>query len=200
MKKLLWIFAAALCVGFAACSEEEEESEFANWEERNVNYIDSIARIARANTGTAEGQWRVMQTFHLSKEYTSTDNQDYVFAKIIEIGEGTDTPQYTDSVSVSYRGRLIPSSTYKDGYVFDQNYYGDLDAENKKIMVPTTFTLNGVVDGWGTALQEMHEGDYWRLYIPQSLGYGSSTSNSSIPAYSTLIFDVYVQKVYRSDK
>ena len=62
-------------------------------------------------------------------------------------------------------------------------------------MVPSTFSLGGVVDGWTTALQQMHVGDVWRLYIPQSLGYGSSTSNSNIPAYSTLVFDVYLREI-----
>jgi FKBP-type peptidyl-prolyl cis-trans isomerase FklB len=32
-------------------------------------------------------------------------------------------------------------------------------------------------------------GDIWRIYIPYTLGYGTSNS-STIPAYSTLIFDV----------
>ena len=35
----------------------------------------------------------------------------------------------------------------------------------------------------------MHRGDYWRIYVPSDLGYGSSAT-SSIPAYSVLIFDL----------
>jgi len=137
MKKIFWIFAVLLGFAFTACSEESEVGEFDNnWQKRNENYIDSVATIARANQGSAVNQWKVIQSFHLSSGYVSTDNQDYVFAQIKEVGTGSTTPLYTDSVSVNYRGRLIPTVSYPEGIVFDQNYYGELtDTENKKIMV-----------------------------------------------------------------
>ena len=206
MRKIFWILFAAFSFSFVACSEETEVGEFeGNWEERNAAYIDSIATVARANQGEVSGKWRVLPSFHLN-DYSSSDNQEYAFAKILQVGQGTESPLYTDSVSVSYRGRLIPTVSYPEGYMFDQNYYGDLvtinkdgtislDEENARIMVPSTFTVNGVVEGWSTALMKMHVGDIWRLYIPQSMAYGSSTSNSSIPAYSTLVFDVYLREI-----
>ena len=207
MKKIFWLLSLILGVSFVSCSEEAEVGEFeGNWEERNVNYLDSIATVARATQGNAEGQWKVIQSYHLSKDFTSTDNQDYVYAKIIKNGSGEISPIYSDSVSVSYRGRLIPTVSYKDGYVFDQSYTGDLytfdsttksyvlNEDNIKIMVPSVFSASGVIVGWTTALQQMHVGDIWRVYIPQNLGYGS-TAESSIPAYSTLVFDVYLQKI-----
>ena len=40
-----------------------------------------------------------------------------------------------------------------------------------------------------SAVQYMKEGDIWRMYIPYKLGYGSP-SQTYIPAYSPLIFDV----------
>ena len=40
-----------------------------------------------------------------------------------------------------------------------------------------------------TALQNMHKGDYWRVYIPSELGYGTS-DYSTIPGYSVLVFDL----------
>lgn len=206
MKKIIGILSLFLSFSFFACSENEELGDFdGDWEGRNATYIDSIAKIARSNQGTAVGQWNVIQSFHLSSTFTSLDNKDYIYAQILKKGTGTDTALYTDSVAVNYRGRLIPTSSYPQGLVFDQNYYGDLvtlqngnytfDEENAKIMVPSGFHVNEVVGGWTTALQKMHEGDVWRLYIPQDLGYGSSTSVDNIPAYSALIFDVYLRKV-----
>jgi len=49
--------------------------------------------------------------------------------------------------------------------------------------------VSGVVDGFTTALQHMRKGDRWKVYIPYQLGYGES-ANSSIPGYSTLVFDI----------
>ena len=47
-----------------------------------------------------------------------------------------------------------------------------------------------MVDGFSTALQAMHIGDYWRVYIPSDLGYGSAGSGSNVPGNSLLIFDL----------
>jgi FKBP-type peptidyl-prolyl cis-trans isomerase FklB len=46
------------------------------------------------------------------------------------------------------------------------------------------------IDGFSTALQHMSVGDYWRVYIPWELGYGTSGSGSTIPGYSVLVFDL----------
>ena len=64
---------------------------------------------------------------------------------------------------------------------------------NDNVDVPSQFLVNGVITGWTTALQYMHPGDVWRIYIPYSLAYGESGNSSgsvTIPGYSTLIFDV----------
>ena len=44
--------------------------------------------------------------------------------------------------------------------------------------------------GFTTALQQMHVGDYWRIYIPSDMGYGASGSGTTIPGYSVLVFDL----------
>ena len=45
----------------------------------------------------------------------------------------------------------------------------------------------------------MHRGDYWRVTIPYQLGYGTS-DNGAIPAYSTLIFDLWLQDFWTKKK
>ena len=49
--------------------------------------------------------------------------------------------------------------------------------------------LNEVIEGWQIALQRMHVGDHWIVYIPYAMGYGTRSSGP-IPAFSTLVFDV----------
>lgn len=77
-------------------------------------------------------------------------------------------------VSVHYRGTLI------NGREFDNSY---------KRNCPEAFRLNQVIEGWQQALQQMHVGDKWIIYIPYTLGYGTRTSGP-IPGFSTLIFEV----------
>jgi FKBP-type peptidyl-prolyl cis-trans isomerase FklB len=113
-----------------------------------------------------------------------------VYAQILQKGEGTASPLFTDSVYTHYRGKLIPLLTGTT-VTFDQSYTGDLDPS---IAVASSFSVGAVITGWTTALQQMHAGDRWMLYIPSDLGYGTSGS-TSIPSGSTLIFDLYLEKV-----
>ena len=179
---------AALLFGFAACDETEEIQEFGNWQARNVQYIDSIADVARTN---ADGTWKVFLATGLD-ETKEWGNEYYVYCNVLQAGNGTLHPAYTDTVLVNYKGRLIPSLSYPQGYVFDYSYDGELDPT---FDVPVKFSLAGTVQGFSTAVQHMvagstkTNGDIWRVYIPSNLGYGAN-DYSGIPAYSALIFDI----------
>lgn len=95
--------------------------------------------------------------------------------------EGTGKqPKATDTVRCHYEGSLI------SGSVFDSSY---------KRGEPAEFGLNQVIPGWTEGVQLMKEGAKYRFYIPYLLGYGENGAGSSIPPYSTLIFDVELIKV-----
>ena len=75
-------------------------------------------------------------------------------------------------------------------------WLGDSWADfNARVAVPRKFAVNAMVVGFSTALQKMHVGDTWKVYIPYQLGYGSSDSGV-IPAYSTLIFYINVAEAW----
>ena len=51
-KNLFWLIALlfTLSFGFMSCAEDTTvEDPYANWGDRNVRYLDSIADVARAN-------------------------------------------------------------------------------------------------------------------------------------------------------
>ena len=97
-----------------------------------------------------------------------------IYYKVLETGDGKVSPTVRSIVSVHYRGTLI------DGKEFDNSY---------KRNYPEAFRLCDVIDGWQIALQQMHVGDKWIIYIPFEMGYGSKASGP-IPGFSTLIFEV----------
>ena len=97
-----------------------------------------------------------------------------IYYKVLQTGEGKVSPTVRSIVSVHYRGTLI------DGKEFDNSY---------KRNCPEAFRLCDVIDGWQIALQQMHVGDKWIIYIPSEMGYGSKASGP-IPGFSTLIFEV----------
>lgn len=182
------MFAGILSCLFASCEETAEIDEFANWKERNTEYIDSIAKVAEAN---ADGKWMRILSFKFNEtdvdgNLAEYDVEDYIYCHVETASTDTVHPLFSDTVSVNYRGRLIPTLSYPEGKVFDQSYKGEL---NPEVNVPTKFSVGSVVVGWSTALQHMSKGDIWRVYIPAELGYASSTQ-TDIPAYSTLIFDM----------
>lgn len=180
---LLLLLALLAPLLVASCSEEDNSvEEFPDWKNRNEAYFAGILNTAKAN---ADGSWKVFLSYAL-EDTIPTTNDDYIAVQVLEEGTGSGCPMFTDSVKVNYRGRLIPSTSYVDGYVFDQSYRGEY---NPATALPTAMYVGGVVDGFATALQHMHIGDYWRVYIPYWLGYGASGS-SGIPGYSTLIFDI----------
>ncbi|MFT0211694.1 FKBP-type peptidyl-prolyl cis-trans isomerase [Pseudomonas sp. F1_0610] len=98
--------------------------------------------------------------------------------EVLAQGDGT-KPTRESNVRTHYHGTLI------SGDVFDSSYERGTPAE---------FPVSGVIAGWTEALQLMPAGSKWRLYVPSELAYGGQ-SVGSIPAHSTLIFDVELLEV-----
>jgi FKBP-type peptidyl-prolyl cis-trans isomerase FklB len=97
--------------------------------------------------------------------------------KVLKSGKGN-KPGSTDCVTVNYKGSFI------NGQVFDQSHG-----------TPISFPVPGVIKGWTMALQMMHTGDEWELYIPSALAYGDTgTPGGPIPGGATLVFDVELLK------
>ena len=184
---------ACFCV-FVSCDDTVEPSDYDNWQERNIAYIDSIATVASIN---ADNSWKIFPATGLV-DTVDWDDEYYVYCKVLQVGDGIEHPDYTDTVLVNYSGRLIPTKTYPDGYIFDSSYDGELEPE---FDVPVELPLDGTVPGFNTALQQMvagktlFSGDIWRVYIPANLGYGAK-EKAGIPAYSTLIFDINLVSFY----
>ena len=94
--------------------------------------------------------------------------------KVLASGDGKQ-PKETDTVTTHYKGTLI------DGREFDSSYKRDQ---------PASFPVKGVIKGWTEALQLMHVGDKWQLFVPSDLAYGPSKRSELIEANSTLIFEI----------
>lgn len=204
-KSILWLIGCLFSFTFltASCSESSEEVDpYANWEERNQHYIDSIASVARANLGNEVGQWKVFISYKLDGVSQGQGGdlgqgglgpggnlgqpdlnkvENYIYCKILKKGSGTKHPNLTDKVETHYRGKLI------NGYQFDSSYSGETLEED--FSTPATFPVGQVIVGWSTALLKMVEGDYWEVYLPYQLAYGTS-GTTGIPGNSTLIFDI----------
>lgn len=211
MKKLLYLFALILGVASIwSCKETSDEVfEFENWQERNTVYMKDTLALANREVAAAKAQWGDAWEEHCDwRVYPSycvttggkTTWEDSIAVHVIEHGTGSGCPLYTDSVRVTYAGRLIPSPSYPTtGYLFDHTGLSNKVNEimDSRFEVPASFKTSNLVEGFTTALLHMRIGDYWRVFIPANMGYGTSGTDN-IPGYSTLIFDMRLKAYYRT--
>ena len=110
----------------------------------------------------------------------SQGKEGSIYYKVLKAGTGKQ-PLYTSTVKVYYKETLV------DGTKFDQKLFEDGSPF-------TTLVAGQTILGWTVALQHMHVGDKWEVWIPQELGYGK-TGQGEIPAYSTLIFEMELVEI-----
>lgn len=97
-----------------------------------------------------------------------------VYYKLLKSGNAAGKkPNRSSVVTVHYTGRTI------NGKTFDSSRSGTAPA----------FRLRDLIAGWNIALQQMHVGDRWEVYIPAEQGYGKM-NQPGIPGGSTLVFDI----------
>ena len=180
---------------FCACTEDDNTvEEFPDWKNTNDAYWQNLYETTKQKIAAGDNTWKLIPKY----SYVSTEGlkpTDYVIAHVKTTGEGTVSPIYTDTVRVHYRGHLLPSTSYSAGYQFDSSYSGgDLNLATAQ---PSKLPMDGVITGWTSALQKMHLGDRWELYVPYQLGYGA-TQNNAIPAYSVLTFDMMLVQFWHA--
>lgn len=180
MNKFLQIALVMLCVlSITSCKDDKDDSS------------DVAKQIYKAK------QYAAFEAMADSSDYVKWNNEGgslYVYAKKIKSGDGLQV-YFNSRVSVYYTGTLT------DGSQFDSQQL--LDGAPFKCAVSSTYantTYSSVITGWTVALQNMREGDIYEVWIPQELAYGANEKTDSkgvvtIPAYSTLIFQMEVVKV-----
>ena len=97
-----------------------------------------------------------------------------IYYKVIAAGADNGVhPNSRSIVTAHYTGKTI------NGKKFDSSRGG----------APLAIRLCELIDGWIIAMQRMHVGDKWEVYIPAEMGYGKF-SQPGIPGGSTLIFEI----------
>ncbi|MBD8349229.1 FKBP-type peptidyl-prolyl cis-trans isomerase [Dysgonomonas sp. HGC4] len=123
-------------------------------------------------------------------------------------------PEFTDTVVARYEGwyfdrdnkKIIFDSTENPSLISQINYTYGLSSSVQPNYTRSQFTVNKVIDGWITLLQDMKVGDERVVCIPQELGYGSvdntytpnvtgASTFKIIPAYTTLWFRIKLYEI-----
>lgn len=97
-----------------------------------------------------------------------------IYYKVLKEGNrSSEQPNIRSIITAHYTGKTI------NGKKFDSS----------RGRAPLACRLCDLINGWIIALQQMHIGDKWELYIPAEMGYGRF-SQPGIPGGSTLIFEI----------
>lgn len=112
-------------------------------------------------------------------ESTVMTTQSGLQYQVLREAEGP-KPTEADDVVIHYRGTLT------DGSQFDSSYdRGE----------PSTFSVAGVVPGFGEALQLMSVGSQIRVTIPPNLAYGPAGVGTAIPPDATVILEIELLEI-----
>ncbi|MCS6796434.1 MAG: FKBP-type peptidyl-prolyl cis-trans isomerase [Raineya sp.] len=82
-----------------------------------------------------------------------------------------------DTVVVHYTGKFL------DGKVFDSSL-------NRNEPFQFVLGMGSVIKGWDEGIALLRKGEKAQLLIPSKLGYGAMGAGSTIPPFSTLLFEV----------
>lgn len=184
MKKYLYLLLMLCCaLSFTACDDDDDDPVIdEEWKALNEQKFKEIA----ANPEYAK--------------CTSISNPDVIiYKKILKEGNGKKI-FYNSRVDTYYKGWLVDGTLFnsyqlEDGKPFAvavssavSNYVSSTD-EGYRLMI----------QGWSVALQYMTEGEIAEIWIPQKYAYGETASTIgtfTMPAYSTLKFEVEAVKAY----
>ena len=178
MRKFFFYISALLLAApnLSSCGDDDDKDEdnsrttwdkYAEYREGNITWVNQ--EEARTNPDGTPYFQRLTAPWNINSYILI-----HWFNDRSETAENL-VPLYTSTVATRYVGRNF---AYQ---VFD----ADSTSTNG-----TTLAVNGVIEGWQLALQNMHVMDTVEIVIPYQLAYGSSTASSLIPPYSALRFNM----------
>lgn len=187
-------------VFLSSCEEVKEVSAYDNWKERNQAAVDSLFQLSSGRFFTEGADVDALglgEVFAIPTAASSNKKMQYVYCK--KLVKNVEGPRacYTDYITVHYCGSDINGKVFDktfNGYTFIDKTYDPAVVKPTEFDKPTYSYPSSFIEGWVTALQYMHKGERWMLYVPYESGYGEK-NYSSILGYSTLAFDVILEDV-----
>lgn len=182
MKKYFYLLAIVLSAGvlFSSCGKDDDPVYIVDdaWQADNEKVFNEIAA---------------------NPEYTklpSLSGMGSIYYKVLKKGTSEEPIYYTSRVKLYYHGISMDETSREMTYLFDSN-----DPEVDISQTWAILKTNTLADGFSTALQYMHPGDRWEIWIPWQLGYGATGNRTQMGqsirpwAYSTLKFELEVIEV-----
>lgn len=139
--------------------------------------IDAEAKIIAEKKKA--GEEAALQAYFKANKINAIKSPEGIYYVITKATTG-EKAHNGDNITANYTGKFL------DGKKFDSN----MDSAFHHVQ-PFSFPLGQgrVIKGWDIAFSILRKGEKATIYVPSSLGYGDR-GQGSIPAFSTLVFDV----------
>lgn len=123
-----------------------------------------------------EAEQQAVLDYLTDNSIVATKHASGMYYQVVTPGTGTgNPPALCSQIQINYAGKLT------NGTVFDQQ-------------TSAVFVLGSLIEGWKKGIPLIQKGGQIKLFIPPSLGYGSTDVKKDnvvvIPANSILVFDV----------
>jgi FKBP-type peptidyl-prolyl cis-trans isomerase FkpA len=158
MRKLMFAFLAGTIVVLAGCLKDN-----------NTPGCDGSPVTATAPAS----EIATLKTYLETKGITATqDSRGFFYTIDSSASTTTEHPTRCSFITASYVGKLANDT------IFD----------SAPEATPASFNLSGTILGWQEAIPLMKLNSTMKLYLPPSLGYGS-TGRGTIPPNAILVFE-----------
>jgi FKBP-type peptidyl-prolyl cis-trans isomerase FkpA len=137
---------------------------------------DTSCKLQDSSLVAPTAEVTALQSWVMANHPSAILHPSGFYYEILSPGTGTKTPGVCSTVAVKYVGTLT------NGAKFDENLSG------------TSFVLGQLIVGWQKGIPLIKSGGTINLYIPPTLGYGS-TAAGTIPANSNLVFTIQLLDV-----
>jgi len=187
--RILAAVLAAIALLASACGGSTKESDadkFASTAEQQAKTLTSAAATSTSTpTATKVAPSAGEKDISTKPDIPKQSGAPPKTLKIEDLITGTGPAAKSgDKISVRYVGEL-----YDTGKEFDSSW------KRGKAPFDVTLGQGQVIQGWDQGLVGMKVGGRRRLTIPPDLAYGAQGQPPSIPANSTLVFDVDLTKI-----
>ena len=202
------LFVVLFSISFISCMSDDDDEIDYEWKDYQTKIYDDISvlsddsgeriyAVLKSESSNGSIFWKTSDfiTNRMKGDFSQQRPNAYLATR----STSTKPSAMTDSVVVRYEGWYYDKAG--DFKRFDGT---ESITETKPPYVgsdnvtSTGFGVSKVVDGFRTAIMDMVVNEERIICMPANMGYGA-TAQSTIPANTTLFFDIKLLKIYSGD-
>lgn len=177
---------------YAKAIQKLDTAGFMEWQQqKRAEAMAKMQKEAEAQKGIDD---QIINEFLAENNIEAKKTESGLYYIVTEEGSG-EKPETGDVVRVNYVGKLLNGTVFDTSNEEKAKEAGIYNEERDYGPIEIPIGKGNVIKGWDEGIMLLNEGSEATLFIPSGLAYGPRAAGASIPANSTLIFDVELVEV-----